>query len=256
MDLELHRARALITGGSRGIGLAIVERLVNEGCRLEFCARTASRVEDVESNLTAGGHPVKGSTVDLTDQQAVTDWGENAIARLGGVDILVANASAMATGTSDAAWQQNYLVEIASLLTVLSVATPYLRDSAKQRGDAAVVAIASTAASGADKPDAYGATKAALVHTVKGLSHRLIEDGVRANTVSPGPVFSKYGIWERIKADSPTYFDQKVSGIPLGRMGKPEEVANVVAFLCSPLARFIVGSNFIMDGGRSARPHY
>ena len=256
MNLELAETRALVTGGSRGIGRAIVELLAEEGCSVEFCARTDSRVNNTEADLTAAGHAVKGTAIDLANAKAVSKWANDAMSRLGGLDILVANASAMATGISDEAWEQDYRVEIASLRELVSIAKPYLIDSVKRRGDAAIVAIGSTSALRADKPDAYGAIKAALIHTVKGLSRTLIKDGIRANMVSPGSVYSANGIWGKVRTDDPENFAERTAQIPLGRMGKPEEIANTVAFLCSPRSRYIVGDNIIADGGRSDRPHY
>jgi len=256
MKLELAGTRALVTGGSRGIGRAIVELLAQEGCSVEFCGRSESRIGDAAAELTAAGLAVRGTAMDLAETDAAAAWATEAVARLGGLDILVANASAMATGSSDDSWEWNYRVEIASLRELVSIAAPHLRDSAERRGDAAVVAIGSTAALRVDKADAYGATKAALIHTVKGLSRTLIKDGIRANMVSPGPIYSKGGIWDQLRTEDPTSFADKIAQMPLGRMGTPEEIANTVVFLCSPRARYIVGSNFIVDGGRSNRPQY
>ncbi len=256
MNLELAETRALVTGGSRGIGRAIVELLAQEGCSVEFCARTESRVSDTEADLTTAGHSVKGTAIDLADAKAAADWASNAVSRLGGLDVLVANASAMATGTSDDAWEHDYRVEIASLRELVSIANPYLKESVKRRGDAAIVAIGSTSALRADMADAYGAIKAALIHTVKGLSRTLISDGIRANVVSPGPVYSEDGIWGKVRTEDPEAFAKKVAQIPFGRMATPKEIANIVVFLCSPRARYIVGSNIIVDGGRSDRPQY
>ncbi|MGH8224222.1 MAG: SDR family NAD(P)-dependent oxidoreductase [Woeseiaceae bacterium] len=256
MNLELDGTRALVTGGSRGIGRAIVELLAQEGCSVEFCARSEPRVEATEGELTAAGLAVRGTAVDLAETHAAAEWAAEAVSRLDGLDILVANASAMATGSSDDTWEQNYRVEIASLRELVSIAAPHLKDSAKRRGDAAVVVIGSTAALRADKVDAYGATKAALVHAVKGLSAALIGDGIRANMVSPGPVYSKDGVWDKVRIEDPEVFAEKIAQMPLGRMGTAREVANVVVFLCSPRARYIVGSNVVVDGGRSDRPQY
>ncbi len=256
MNLELAGTCALITGGSRGIGRATVRLLAEEGCNVEFCARTKSRVNDTEAELTAAGQSVKGTAVDLSIAKAAGNWASDAISRLGAVDVIVANASAMATGTADEAWEQNYRVEIASLNELVLIAKPHLIESAKRRGDAAIVAIGSTSALSANTIDAYGAIKAALVHSVKGLSRTLIKDGIRVNMVSPGPVYSEGGIWDKVRADNPEIVANKIAQIPLGRMGTPEEIANTVAFLCSPRARYIVGSNIIADGGRSDRPQY
>lgn len=256
MKLELADTRALVTGGSRGIGRAVVRLLAQEGSSVEFCAQNEIRIKQTEADLAAAGHAVKGTAADLADKNAVVAWAHDAIDRLGGLDILVTNASAMATGTGDDAWEHNFRIEIASLRELVTVGRPHLRESVKRRGDAAVVAIGSTAAFRADKADAYGAVKAALIHTVKGLSRMLVKDGVRTNMVSPGPIYSEDGIWGKVRADDPEAFAKKLAQMPLGRMGAPEEVANAVVFLCSPRARYIVGSNVIIDGGRSHRPMY
>lgn len=255
MNLELAGTCALVTGGSRGIGRATVKLLAEEGCNVEFCARTESRVNDTEAALTAIGHSVKGTAVNLSVAKAAGNWARDAISRLGGLDVIVANASAMATGTDDA-WEQNYRVEIAGLNELVLIAKPHLKESAERRGDAAIVAIGSTSALSATTIDAYGAIKAALIYSVKGLSRILIKDGIRVNMVSPGPVYSEGGIWDKVRADNPETFADKIAQIPLGRMGTPEEIANTVAFLCSPRARYVVGTNIIVDGGRSDRPQY
>ena len=108
MNLELAGTRVLVTGGSRGIGRATVKLLAAEGANVEFCARKESRVNDTEAELTAVGQSAKGTAVDLSIAKATGCWASDAISRLGGLDVLVANASVMATGTGDEAWEQNY----------------------------------------------------------------------------------------------------------------------------------------------------
>lgn len=129
MEVGLDVARALVTGGSRGIGFAIVRQLAEEGCHVEFCARNERQVNIAENELPCVAGTVKGSVVDLANQEATLNWAESAIDRLGGLDIFIANASAMATGESEEAWRRNHAVEILSLSTVLSVARPRLASS-------------------------------------------------------------------------------------------------------------------------------
>ena len=256
MNLGIAGGRALVTGGSQGIGRAVVEAQLAEGCSVEFCGRTAQKVESFESKLIDAGHNVRGTALDLSDETATLNLSAESVARLGGIDILIANASAMLTADSDNAWHRNYCVEIASLRAILKNVTNPLVESAGCRGDSAIVVIGSTSASRSTKVDAYGATKAALTHYVKGLSRQLIQKGVRANMVSPGPVYSEPGFWANVKAEQPDYFENKVNEIPLGRTGRPEEIANIVCFLYSLRSRSIVGGNIVADGGRSDRPHY
>lgn len=250
MDLHLGESRAIVTGGTRGIGRAIVETLASEGCQVEYCARSLP-----QSTRSGGGSPaeVRGTAVDLEDVGSSQAWLEKAIDRLGGLDILVLNASAMAAGDNEEVWRTNYRLEIAGLTRIVDVAGPHLLNAARERGDAAIVVIGSTSASSSRRRDAYGATKAALRHVSKGLSHELAPGGVRVNMVSPGPTWSADGIWAQLEAEDPEYVRRKAGEIPLGRMARPEEIANVVVFLCSRRARFVVGADVTVDGGRSDR---
>ena len=250
MDLHLDQTRSIVTGGSRGIGRAIVETLAAEGGRVEYCARSLP-----ESMPSGGASPaaVQGTAVNLGDSRSSQLWLRQAIDRLGGLDILVLNASAMAAGDTEEAWGTNYRLEIAALTRIVDVAGPHLLKTARERGDAAIVVIGSTSAATSRKRDAYGATKAALTHVAKGLSHELAAGGVRVNMVSPGPTWSEGGVWAQLEAEDPEYVRRKVGEIPLGRMATPEEIANVVVFLCSRRARFVIGANVTVDGGRSDR---
>ena len=250
MDLHLGQSRAIVTGGSRGIGRAIVEGLASEGCRVEYCARSLPAKTPSRS---ASSVAVQGTAVDLEDSGSTLEWLGQAISRLGGLNLLVLNASAMAAGDTEEAWRSNFRVEIAALSRIVDFAAPYLKDTARESGDAAVVVVGSTSAASSRKRDAYGATKAALAHIAKGLSHELATSGVRVNMVSPGPTYFQGGIWAQLETDNPEYVRTKAEEIPLGRMATPQEIANVVAFLCSRRARFVVGANVTVDGGRSAR---
>lgn len=250
MDLQLGQSRAIVTGGSRGIGRAIVEGLASEGCRIEYCARSLPAATHSGGASSAA---VQGTAVDLEDSGSTLEWLERAIARLGGLNLLVLNASAMAAGDTGEAWRSNFQVEIAALSRIVDFAAPHLEEAARESGDAAVVVIGSTSAASSRKRDAYGATKAALAHVAKGLSHEFAASGVRVNTVSPGPTWAEGGVWAQLKAEDPEYVRRKTEDIPLGRMATPEEIANVVVFLCSSRARFVVGANITVDGGRSDR---
>ena len=246
MDLYLAKSRAIVTGGSRGI----VETLASEGCKVEYCARTIPQTPPASSYSTVAP---RGTAVDLADPESSQLWLEQAIDRLGGLNILVLNASPMAAGNTEAAWRRNHSVEIAALTRIVDAAKPHLQQAAEQFGDAAIVVMGSTSAASSRKRDAYGATKAALTHVTKGLSHELAASGVRVNMVSPGPTYAQGGVWAQLEIEDPHAVRKAAEAMPLGRMATPDEVANVVVFLCSRRARFVIGANITVDGGRSDR---
>ena len=250
MDLHLGGSRAIVTGGSRGIGRGIVEALAAEGCRVEYCARTISQAPPATGGSTVAP---RGTAVNLEDAARTQAWLEQAIERMGGLDLLVLNASALAAGNIEAAWLRNYGVEIAALTRIVDYAIPHLRQASEELGDAAIIVMGSTSAASSRKRDAYGAIKAALTHVAKGLSHELAASGVRVNMVSPGPTLAEGGIWARLRAEDSNSYRKAVEAIPLGRLATPEEVADVVVFLCSRRARFVIGANITVDGGRSDR---
>jgi NAD(P)-dependent dehydrogenase (short-subunit alcohol dehydrogenase family) len=246
MDFELAGKRALITGATRGIGRAIAEQLADEGADLAICARDAEQVAEVVSALSRKGVRVTGAAVNIADGAALKAWIAAAAAKLGGLDIVVPNASAMAPADSEDDWRQSFDVE---------GALPFLERSAA----ASVVIIATVSAvetSGEFGVEAYGSLKAALLHYSKSLANVLAPKGIRVNAVSPGSIYVKDGFWGRIEREQPDMFAGVLKANPLGRMGRPDEIANAVAFLASGKASFITGTNLTVDGGITVRIQY
>lgn len=251
MELELSEKRILVTGGTRGIGLSIVERFLDEGASVAFCARTADSVTATEKKLAGAGLKVRGWSVDMTQCDDVESWVEQAAGFMDGIDIIISNAGGMVMDDSDEGWHRNYKTEIAGLRHILNIARPYLERSAKACGDAAVIAIASTSASKPNRVESYGPVKVALVHYIKALSKQLAPLNIRANTVSPGPTYVRDGFWAEVERQDPEMFKTAVNQFPMNRMVQPREIADVVMFLASPRAGAIAGNNIIVDGGRS-----
>ena len=252
MDLGLSGMKALVTGGSRGIGRCIAETLADEGCSVGICARNADGVKEAVEALKAKGVDATGSVVDVSDGEALKAWVKSAADDLGGLNIYVSNVSAMAIMPDEASWRTSLEIDIMGTVLGIEAATPRLTES----GKGAIVVIGTIASVEVGGVSPYAAVKAALLPYVKGLANSLASKGVRANTVSPGSVFFEGGVWDMIKKNMPERYEGTLKRNKLGRMAAPQDVANAVAFLASPAASFITGTNVIVDGALSNRVQF
>jgi 3-oxoacyl-[acyl-carrier protein] reductase len=253
MDLGLAGKRAIVTGGTRGIGRRIVDLLVSEGCHVGFCARDQAQVDAALADLSGGDVTVLGGAVDVTDDERLRGWISETATALGGLDILVPNASAL-VGSADAeAWRLGLEVDVLGTVRAVEAALPFLETS----DAASIVAISSTAAvNTAGGVRAYSGLKAALISYMSGLSTNLGAKGIRANSVSPGAIYFEGGVWDKRKQESPEAYAAAAARCPMGRLGTPEEVAAAVVFLASPAASYISGTNLIVDGAATTRIQY
>jgi len=256
MDLHLKGKNAVILGGTRGIGRAIADTLAGEGANVAVCARNADQVKDAVAALKDKGVKATGASVDITDGVALKSWIENAGNTLGGIDILVSNAGAMAQGGDPASWESNFKLDVLGAVNAFDAARPFLEKAAEKDGDASFVIIASVSAAEADNAASYGPIKAALIHYAKGLARQFAKKKVRANVVSPGMVYFEGGVWNMVEKNMPDYFKQAVSRNPTGRCATPQEIANAAVFLASPASAYTTGANLIVDGAVSRRVNF
>ncbi len=248
MDLQLKGKKALITGGSRGIGRAIAETLAEEGCDVAICARTEDGVNEAVESLKSKGVNAFGQAVDVGDGDALKAWVAASADALGGINILVSNVSG-GQPPGEEGWKSIFGHDVLGAVRCVEAATPHL-----EKDGGSIIMISTTAA--LEKFMAagpYNALKAALIQYSGALSQDLAPKGIRVNAISPGPIFIEGGAWDNIKQHMTPFYEATLADIPLGRMGGANEVAAQVALLASPRAGFTTGTNVVIDGGITKR---
>lgn len=256
MDLGLKGKKAIILGGTRGIGRAIAETLAREGTDVAICARNPAQIEKAVGALKAMGVNAIGGAVDIADGAALKAWIASAGAELGGVDILISNAGAMAQGHDPGSWEQNFKLDVLGAVNAFDAVKPFLETAGATHGDAAVVIIASVSAAVADTASSYGPIKASLIHMAKGLARENAKKRIRVNVVSPGMVYFEGGIWHMIEKNMPDFFKSAMARNPTGRAATPQDVANAAVFLASPASSYTTGVNLLVDGAISNRVNF
>ena len=245
MDLGLTGLRALVTGGSKGIGRRCADLFAAEGAHVAICARNAGDVDETVAAIRQIGVSGFGRAIDVADKQALQDWVAASAEALGGIDILIANVSALAVSDEDESWNRQFAVDMMHSVHAVNAAMPWLEKSP----NAAIVLVSSVSGREIDfTGPAYGAFKAALIHYAHGLANKLAPKTIRVNSVSPGNVYFEGGIWQSVETGNPELFKAALALNPTGRMAKPEEIARGIVFLASPASSYTTGTNLVIDG--------
>jgi 3-oxoacyl-[acyl-carrier protein] reductase len=253
MDLKLKGRKAIVTGGSKGIGRAIADQLADEGCNVAICARTAGEVDAAVKALSAKGVKAFGQALDVRDKAALEGWVKASAEKLGGIDIAVANVSALAMDRNEDAWKAQFEVDMMHTIRTVEAALPYLEKS----DGGSIVVISSVSGLEFDfTSPAYGTMKGALIHYASRMASTLAPKKIRVNTVSPGNIYFDGGIWQHIEKNLPDLFKTALAKNPFGRMGTDTEVATAAVYLASPRASFTTGANIVVDGGVTNRVQY
>ena len=246
MAFDFSGRRAVVCGGSRGIGRSTALGLAQAGAAVSICARGADTLEATRGEIAEFGHTGHAGICDLADGAAIRRYIADAAQALGGIDILVNNASGFGSSDDEAGWAVSVAVDMMAIVHATQAALPFLKEAKGSVVNTSSISALRTAA----RQPPYGAIKAAVMHYTMTQAAMYAKDGIRVNGVAPGSIEFPGGVWARRKDDNPKLYNAILHSIPFGRLGHPEEVANVVLFLASPLASWITGQTIVVDGGQ------
>jgi 3-oxoacyl-[acyl-carrier protein] reductase len=250
MSFDFTGKRVLVAGGSRGIGRAIAMQFAAAGADVAMCARGAATLEEARADIARHGHRVHAMTCDLAEAASIAAWVPAAAEALGGIDVLVNNASGFGLGDDEEGWAAGLSVDVLAMVRSSRAALPWLQRSSAA-GGASIVHISSIAAFRAStRTPAYAAVKAAMNSYTGSQAALLSRQGIRVNAIAPGSIEFPGGVWDQRKTDNPTLYERTLKSIPFGRFGTADEIAEVALFLASPHARWITGQVLSVDGGQ------
>ncbi len=239
--------RVLVAGGSKGIGRSIALAFAGAGASVSICARGEAAIEQTRQAIADCGVTAHAQQCDLADAAAINSFVENAAAALGGIDVLVNNASGYGFSDDDEAWLADFNVDLMAAVRASRAALPHLAKS-----DHGCILHTSSIAAARPRPGgpSYAAMKAALSHYTMSQALALSGQRIRVNAIAPGSIEFVDGLWDRCRQEDPTRYAGVLAKIPFGRFGTPEEIAHAALFLASPWAGWITGQTLVVDGGQ------
>ncbi len=253
MSLEIPKAldfggrRVIVCGGSRGIGRSTALAFAAAGASVSICARGAETLEATRQEVAAHGHVAHAGVCDLADGDAIRSYIASAAEALGGINVLVNNASGFGMTDDEAGWTAGFRVDVMAIVHASQAALPFL----EQAQEAAIVSVSSISAYRPSMRSApYAAVKAAVVNYTQSQAMSLAPKQIRVNAVAPGSIEFPGGSWEKRKQEGSPVYQAVLNANKFGRLGMPEEVADVILFLASPMARWVTGQTITVDGGQ------
>jgi NAD(P)-dependent dehydrogenase (short-subunit alcohol dehydrogenase family) len=245
---DFRGKRVVVCGGSRGIGRSVALGFAGAGAAVSICARNPGPLEAARAEIESRGVAAHAAACDLADGPAVKAYVEAAAGALGGVDVLVNNASGFGSQDTEEHWAQGLSVDVMATVRATHAALPFLE---RAGGGASIVNVSSISGYMASvRTPAYAAVKALLINYTMSQAAMYAPKGIRVNAVAPGSIEFPGGSWEARRTSDPKLYGAILASIPFGRLGAPEEVADVVMFLASPLARWVTGQTVVVDGGQ------
>lgn len=247
MYLDVTNKRVIVAGGSRGIGRSIALAFAEGGADVSICARGAEALEATRREMAAFGRIAHAAVCDLASESAIAGYIPDAAKALGGIDVLVNNATAGAVGDDEASWEESLSVDLLAVVRASRAALPWLE---KGREPTIINISSGSGLNPSVRTPAYGAAKGAVIHYTRTQAAALASKGIRVNCVAPGSIEFPGGTWEKRKTEEPALYGQVLASMPAKRLGRPEEVASVVLFLASPLAIWVTAQVIGVNGGQ------
>lgn len=244
--MDFTGKRVLVAGGSRGIGRSIALGFAQAGAAVFICARGADGLEKTRAEIEATGATAHAAPCDLGDAQAIAAMVPKAAGLLGGIDVLVNNASGFGMADDEAGWEAGFAVDVMAIVRASKAALPWL-----EQAKGSIINISSISGlRGSVRSAPYGAVKATSMHYTRSQALTLAPKGIRVNCIAPGSIEFPGGSWEKRRLEGADIYKSTLDSIPFGRLGEPEEIADVALFLASPYARWVTGQTLAVDGGQ------